>query len=84
MTIEIHNPELESILQQQLKAGNFASVEVCSCKLFAARSSPPMNSGRPKPLKLPRVSANSVKALRLSVPRDCRCANNAHMGTGID
>ena len=27
MTIEIHNPELESILQQQLKAGNFASVE---------------------------------------------------------
>jgi hypothetical protein len=27
MTIEIHNPELESILQQQLMAGNFASVE---------------------------------------------------------
>ena len=27
MTIEIHNPELESILEQRLRAGNFASVE---------------------------------------------------------
>lgn len=27
MTIEIHNPELEAILQQRIKAGNFASVE---------------------------------------------------------
>ena len=27
MTIEIHNPELEVILQQRLKAGNFANVE---------------------------------------------------------
>ena len=27
MTIEIHNPELESIIQQRLRAGNFASVE---------------------------------------------------------
>ena len=27
MTIEIHNPELESILQQRLRAGNFSSVE---------------------------------------------------------
>ena len=31
MTIEIHNPELESILQQQLKAGNFANVEDICC-----------------------------------------------------
>jgi hypothetical protein len=27
MTIEIHNPELESLLQQRIRAGNFSSVE---------------------------------------------------------
>lgn len=27
MTIEIHNPELERLLQQRIKAGNFANVE---------------------------------------------------------
>jgi hypothetical protein len=27
MTIEIHNPELEQLLQQRIKAGNFANVE---------------------------------------------------------
>jgi len=27
MTIEIHNPELENLLQQRIRAGNFSSVE---------------------------------------------------------
>jgi hypothetical protein len=27
MTIEIHNPELENLLQQRISAGNFSSVE---------------------------------------------------------
>lgn len=27
MTIEIHNPELERLLQQRIEAGNFADVE---------------------------------------------------------
>ena len=70
MTIEIRNPELESILQQQMKAGNFASVEDMLLQYFAVRSSPPMKSGRQRPLKPPRVSASSAKALRLSVPRE--------------
>jgi hypothetical protein len=40
MTIEIHNPELESILQQQLKAGNFASVEDMLLQTFRGVQSP--------------------------------------------
>ena len=36
MTIEIHNPELESILQQRLRAGNFASVEEMLIDTFRA------------------------------------------------
>ena len=27
MTIEIHNPELESLLQERIRAGNFSNVE---------------------------------------------------------
>lgn len=27
MTIKIHNPEFEQLLQQRIKAGNFANVE---------------------------------------------------------
>jgi len=34
MTIEIHNPELETILQEQLKAGNFGSVEEMLLQTF--------------------------------------------------
>ena len=43
-----------------------------------------MNNGRQKPLKQPRVSANSARALRLSVPRECLCANTLILDTGID
>ena len=34
MTIEIHNPELESILDQRLKTGNFASIDMLGVKAF--------------------------------------------------
>ena len=34
MTIEIQNPELEALLQQRLKAGNFASVEALLMDTF--------------------------------------------------
>jgi hypothetical protein len=34
LTIEIRNPELEALLQQRLKAGNFASVEALLMDTF--------------------------------------------------
>ena len=36
MTSEIHNPELEVILQQRLKDGNFANVEEMLLETFAS------------------------------------------------
>jgi hypothetical protein len=47
MTIEIHNPELESMLQQQLKAGNFASVEDMLLQTFRAAPLPAAEHERP-------------------------------------
>ena len=44
MTIEIHNPELEIILQQRLKDGNFANVE--DMLLQTLRSAPEPSPGR--------------------------------------
>jgi len=51
MTIEIHNPELESILQQQLKAGNFASLEDMLLEIFRGAQLPADEQGKAKALE---------------------------------
>jgi hypothetical protein len=41
MTIEIHNQELEGILERRLKDGNFASVEDLLLQMFRDAQIPP-------------------------------------------
>ena len=69
MTIEIHNPELEVILQQRLKAGNFANVE--DMLLETLRSSPEASPATaPKTSLLQFFRESPLVGLELEFERD--------------
>ena len=61
MTIEIHNPELESLLQQRIRAGNFSSVEDMLLETFrgAHSDAPAEDRTTAGPWPPPTAFANS-------------------------
>lgn len=68
MTIEIHNPELESILQQRLRAGNFASVEEMLIDTFRATQAAETADSALKAKAL--AAADRIRELRKGVTLD--------------
>jgi hypothetical protein len=83
MTIEIHNPELEAILQQRLAAGNFASVE--DMLLETLRTTQQPANGRQEELRdRARNAAARIRELRKGVildrPKGMSIREYAHIG----
>jgi hypothetical protein len=83
MTIEIHNPELEALLQQKLKAGNFASVEALLMDTFkgAQQSGHASEDAR---MKRAKAAAERLRELRKGVtlerPEGVTLREYAHTG----
>ncbi len=82
MTIEIQNPELESIIQQELEAGHFASVEDMLLQTFrAARQSPAVEA---QLAAKAQEAAASIRELRKGVtldrPKGMSLREYAHIG----
>lgn len=82
MTIEIHNPELENILQQRLRAGNFSSVEEMLLNAFKeARAS---GAGESTQKGKALAAANRIRELRKGVtlnrPDGISLREYAHIG----
>lgn len=81
MTIEIHNPELESILDQRLKAGNFASVEDLLLETF--RNAQCRGDDEDRKAKALEAAA-SIRELRKGVtldrPQGMSLREYAHIG----
>ena len=62
MTIEIHNPELESLLQQRIRAGNFSSVEDMLLETFRGAHSDAPTEDEKKRRAL--AAADRIRELR--------------------
>ncbi len=82
MTIEIHNPELESLIQQELKAGHFASVEDMLLQAVrAARQSPAVDE---QVVAKAQEAAARIRELRKGVtldrPKGMSLREYAHIG----
>ena len=81
MTIEIHNAELETLLQQHLKAGHFASVEDMLLKTFKATQ--PASDEEERKAKA-REAASRIRELRKGVrlerPEGVSLRDYAHTG----
>ncbi len=80
MTIEIHNPELESLLQRRLKAGNFDNLE--EMLLETLRDDPPLTG---EALKVNALeAAERIRELRKGVtldrPNGMTLREYAHIG----
>ncbi len=83
MTIEIHNAELESILQQRLKSGHFASLE--DMLLETLRASQPSaasaaNEKRAKALESASLIRELRKGVTLNRPEGTSLRDYAHIG----
>ena len=81
MTIEIHNPELESILHQRLKAGNFASFEDLLLETFRDAQCPGDDEGRKaKALEAAARIRELRKGVTLDRPQGMSLREYAHIG----
>ena len=80
MTIEIHNPELESILQQQLKAGNFASVEDMLLQAFRSVQTPGDGQREARALDAAARIRELRKGVTLNRPEGMSLREYAHTG----
>ena len=80
MTIEIHNPELESILQEQLKAGNFASVEDMLLQTFRGSQFPADEQRKAKALEAAASIRELRKGVTLERPEGVSLREYAHIG----
>ena len=80
MTIEIHNPELESILQQQLKAGNFASIEDMLLQTFRGAQLPGDEQRKAKALEAAASIRELRKGVTLERPEGVSLREYAHIG----
>ena len=83
MTIEIHNPELEALLQQKLKAGNFASVEALLMDTFKGPQTAG-NTTQDDRMKRAQAAAERLRELRKGValerPEGVTLREYAHIG----
>ncbi|MFN7935054.1 MAG: hypothetical protein U0R19_17120 [Bryobacteraceae bacterium] len=80
MTIEIHNPELEAILQQRIKAGNFASVEDMLLETFQAAQRADQREQRTKALEAAARIRELRKGVKLDRPEGMSLREYAHIG----
>lgn len=80
MTIEIHNPELESLLRQQLEAGNFASVEEMLLQTFRGAQFPADEQRKVKALEAAARIRELRKGVTLARPEDVSLREYAHIG----
>ncbi len=80
MIIEIHNPELESILDQQLKAGNFASVEDMLLQTFRGAQLPADEQRKAKALEAAARIRELRKGVTLERPEGVSLREYAHIG----
>ena len=78
MTIEIHNPELESMLQQQLKVGNFASIEDMLLQTFRSAQPPVDEQLRTRARYAAERIRELRKGVRLERPEDMSLREYAH------
>lgn len=69
MTIEIHNPELEDILQQRLRDGNFGSVEEMLLQTFRDIQPPADVQEEERKVKASEA-ADRIRELRKGVTLD--------------
>ena len=67
MTIEIHQPELEALLIDRMKAGNFQSVEEVIMQALKAAPPAPPSEGQQRE---DRTGADLIAALQSSPYRD--------------
>lgn len=83
MTIEIHNPELEALLQQRLKAGNFASVEALLMDTFKGAQQADNTSEDARMMRA-QAAADRLRELRKGVnldrPEGVSLREYAHIG----
>jgi hypothetical protein len=80
MTIEIHNPELESILHNQLKAGDFASLEDMLLQTFRGADLPDDGQQKEKALEAAARIRELRKGITLNRPKDVSLREYAHIG----
>jgi hypothetical protein len=80
MIIEIHNPELESILERQLKAGNFASVEDMLLQTFRAAQFPADEQRSAKAIEAAARIRELRKGITLERPDGVCLREYAHIG----
>jgi len=81
MTIEIHNPELESIIEQELKAGHFASVEDMLLQAFrVAHPQPAEEQLAAKALEAAARIRELRKGVTLNRPEGMSLREYAHIG----
>jgi hypothetical protein len=79
-TIEIHNPELESILQQQLKAGNFAGLEDMLLPIFRGAQFPADEQRKAKAFEAAARIRELPKGVTLERPEGVSLREYAHIG----
>ncbi len=83
MTIEIHNAELESILQQRLKSGNFASVEdllLETLRETQPSAAPTATEKKAKALEAASLIRELRKGVTLNRPEGTSLREYAHIG----
>jgi len=81
MTIEIHNPELEFIIQQELEAGHFASVEDMLLQAFrTVRHQPAEEQLAVKALEAAARIRELRKGVTLNRPEGMSWREYAHIG----
>lgn len=82
MTIEIHNPELESLLQQRIRSGNFSNVE--DMLLETLRAAQPDASLEEEKKRQAIAAAARIRELRKGVrlerPAGVSLREYAHIG----
>ena len=80
MTIKIHNPELESILQAQLKSGNFESVEDMLLQTFRCAQLAGDEHRKEKALEAATRIRELRKGITLNRPDGVSLREYAHTG----
>jgi hypothetical protein len=71
MTIEIHNPELETLLEQRIRAGNFANIEEMLLHTLQREGEKPVDPEKRAPKSLVEFFRESpLVGLELDFERD--------------
>jgi hypothetical protein len=82
MTIEIHNPELESLLQQRLRSGNFSNLEDMLLETFReARTDASLEEEKKQQALAAAVRIRELrKGVTLERPEGMSLREYAHIG----